>query len=41
MEYTGGITKDNQMDIDNSNYLDELEKNAGKIADPEKTGEIR
>jgi antitoxin component YwqK of YwqJK toxin-antitoxin module len=24
MEYTGGITKDNQMDIDNSNYLDEL-----------------
>jgi antitoxin component YwqK of YwqJK toxin-antitoxin module len=41
MDYVDGITNDRQMDIDISNYLDNLEKNAGKIADPEKTGEIR
>jgi hypothetical protein len=28
------------MDIDESDYLDSLEKNKGKIADPEKTGVI-
>jgi antitoxin component YwqK of YwqJK toxin-antitoxin module len=41
LEYHGGITKDHQMDIDASDYLDVLEKNKGKIADPEKTGIIR
>ncbi|OFY65431.1 MAG: hypothetical protein A2V64_03665 [Bacteroidetes bacterium RBG_13_43_22] len=41
MDYVDGVTNDRQMDMDFSNYLDNLEKNAGKIADPEKTGEIR
>jgi antitoxin component YwqK of YwqJK toxin-antitoxin module len=41
MDYVSGYTEDRQMEIEYSNYLDELEKNAGKIADPEKTGEIR
>ena len=36
--YIDGVTKDRQMDIDESDYLDALEKNKGKIADPEKTG---
>jgi antitoxin component YwqK of YwqJK toxin-antitoxin module len=38
LEYLEGVTKDRQMDIDESDYLDSLEKNKGKIADPEKTG---
>jgi antitoxin component YwqK of YwqJK toxin-antitoxin module len=38
IEYQGGVTKDRQMDIDESDYLDLLEKNKGKIADPEKSG---
>jgi len=41
LEYNAGITKDKQMDIDLSDYMDQLEKNKGKIADPEKTGVIR
>lgn len=41
MEYKGGITKDRQLDIDESDYIDFLEKNKGKIADPEKTGIIK
>ena len=41
IEYMNGETKDRQMDIDRSDYLDLLEKNKGKIADPEKTGIIR
>jgi len=40
LEYLEGVTKDRQMDIDESDYLDFLEKNKGKIADPEKTGVI-
>ncbi|MCX6255637.1 MAG: toxin-antitoxin system YwqK family antitoxin [Bacteroidia bacterium] len=40
LEYLAGVTKDRQMDIDESDYLDSLEKNRGKIADPEKTGVI-
>jgi antitoxin component YwqK of YwqJK toxin-antitoxin module len=36
--YIDGVTKDRQMDIDQSDYLDSLEKNKGKIADPEKSG---
>jgi antitoxin component YwqK of YwqJK toxin-antitoxin module len=41
VEYIDGITKDKQLDIDLSDYMDLLEKNKGKIADPEKTGVIR
>jgi antitoxin component YwqK of YwqJK toxin-antitoxin module len=41
LEYLAGVTKDSQMDLDQSNFLDSLEKNRGKIADPEKTGVIR
>jgi antitoxin component YwqK of YwqJK toxin-antitoxin module len=35
LEYRSGIAKDNQLEIDGSEYLDSLEKNKGKIADPE------
>jgi antitoxin component YwqK of YwqJK toxin-antitoxin module len=38
MEYNQGVTNNRQMDIDESEYLDSLGKNQGKIADPEKTG---
>lgn len=41
LEYMAGVTKDRQMDIDESDFLDTLEKNKGKISDPEKTGVIR
>ena len=40
IEYTAGVTNDIQMDIDESDYLDSLEKNKEKIPDPEKTGVI-
>jgi antitoxin component YwqK of YwqJK toxin-antitoxin module len=40
IQYLAGVTKDLQMDIDESDYLDSLELNKGKIADPEKTGII-
>jgi antitoxin component YwqK of YwqJK toxin-antitoxin module len=36
LKYIDGVTNDKQMDIDESDYLDSLEKNIGKIADPEK-----
>ena len=38
LEYMYGVTKNRQLDIDESDYLDLLEKNKGKIPDPEKTG---
>jgi antitoxin component YwqK of YwqJK toxin-antitoxin module len=41
IEYLAGLTNDRQMDIDESDYLDSLERNKGRIADPEKTGVIR
>jgi len=41
LEYMEGATKDRRMDIDESDFLDSLENNKGKIADPEKTGVIR
>jgi len=41
LNYTGGITKDRQMDIDAFDLINEMEKNKEKIADPEKTGVIR
>lgn len=40
LEYKSGYTTDRQMDIDQSNFIDSLEKNKDKIADPEKTGEM-
>jgi antitoxin component YwqK of YwqJK toxin-antitoxin module len=41
IDYKDGITKDRRMAIDESDYLDSLETNKGKIADPEKSGIIR
>jgi len=41
LDYVLGVTKDRQMDIDASNLMDRLEKNRGRIPDPEKTGEIK
>ena len=41
LEYQAGVTKDRHIDIDESDFLDSLENNRGKIADPEKTGVIR
>ena len=41
INYLAGVTKDRQMDIDESDFLDSLENNKGRIADPEKTGIIR
>ena len=41
LEYLSGVTKDRQMENDESDFLDSLENNKGKVADPEKTGIIR
>ena len=41
VEYLEGITKDRQMDNDESALIDSLEMNKGKIADPEKTGAFK
>jgi antitoxin component YwqK of YwqJK toxin-antitoxin module len=41
INYVSGITNDHQMDIDATNFIDSLEKNKDKIADPEKTGVLR
>jgi antitoxin component YwqK of YwqJK toxin-antitoxin module len=41
LEYKSGVTTNRQIDIDESEFLDSLEKNKGKIADPEKTGVIK
>jgi antitoxin component YwqK of YwqJK toxin-antitoxin module len=38
LSYQMGTTRDRQMDIDESDFLDSLERNKGKIADPEKSG---
>jgi antitoxin component YwqK of YwqJK toxin-antitoxin module len=40
LEYIDGIQTDRRYEIDSSEYLDSLERNIGKIADPEKTGVI-
>jgi len=40
-EYLAGIIKDRQLNIDESDFLDFLEKNMGRITDPEKTGVIK
>lgn len=41
VSYVAGIAKDNQLDDAESAFLDSLENNRGKIADPEKTGIIK
>jgi len=41
VEYINGKSTNLQMIIDESDYLDEIEKNKGKIADPEITGKIK
>jgi antitoxin component YwqK of YwqJK toxin-antitoxin module len=38
LTYELGITHNRQIDIDESDFLDSLEKNKGKIVDPEKSG---
>ncbi|HEX2976409.1 MAG TPA: hypothetical protein VHO68_10780 [Bacteroidales bacterium] len=38
MEYINGSTKDRQMDIDASNFIDSLERTSSKVEDPEKSG---
>jgi antitoxin component YwqK of YwqJK toxin-antitoxin module len=38
LHYKDGLTSDKQMELDESEYLDSLERNKGKIADPEKSG---
>jgi antitoxin component YwqK of YwqJK toxin-antitoxin module len=41
LEYINGITTDRRLDIEESNFLDSLELNMGKIADPENSEIIR
>jgi antitoxin component YwqK of YwqJK toxin-antitoxin module len=38
IEYVDGITQDRQIDIEESRFLDNLEKNKDKVQDPEKIG---
>jgi len=38
LTYTLGVPNNRQMEIDESRYLDSLDRNKGKIADPEKVG---
>lgn len=40
INYRNGVPDNRQMDIDASKYIDDLEKQKGKIPDPEKTGEM-
>ena len=40
IEYVEGVATNSEMSKKESDYLDSLEKNKGKIADPEKTGTI-
>lgn len=41
LDYIAGYTKNRQMDIDATEFMDNLEKNKHKIQDPEITGDIR
>jgi len=41
IEYVDGITQDRQIDIEESRFLDNLEKNKDKVQDPEKTGVMK
>lgn len=40
IEYRNGYTDDRRVDIDQSNFLDSLERNRTKVADPEITGNM-
>ncbi len=40
LDYVAGFANDRQLRIDETNFIDSLEKNIGKIPDPEKTGEL-
>ena len=39
LDYVAGFTNNRQMEIDESDFIDSLEKNKGKLSDPEITGE--
>jgi antitoxin component YwqK of YwqJK toxin-antitoxin module len=41
LNYVSGVTDNRQMEIDATNFIDSLENNKWKIADPEKTGVLR
>jgi antitoxin component YwqK of YwqJK toxin-antitoxin module len=41
LHYINGIPSDNKMELNDSEYLDSLERNKGKIADPKKSGILR
>ena len=41
LHYKNGVSSDKKMVLDESEYLDSLERNKGKIADPEKSGIVR
>jgi antitoxin component YwqK of YwqJK toxin-antitoxin module len=41
IEYKNGITSDTKFKIDQSDFIDSLERNSGNIPDPEKTGNLR
>ena len=41
LEYMAGVTKDRQMEIDESAFIDSIEMNKGKTSDPEKTGLLK
>jgi antitoxin component YwqK of YwqJK toxin-antitoxin module len=41
INYTNGVPDNHQMEIDASNLIDSLEKNQGKVPDPEITGEMQ
>jgi antitoxin component YwqK of YwqJK toxin-antitoxin module len=41
INYVRGTTDDPQMDKEEADFFDKIERNKGKIADPEKTGVIR
>jgi antitoxin component YwqK of YwqJK toxin-antitoxin module len=41
IQYEDGITQDRQMDIEESRFLDDLEKNKDKVQDPEKIGVVK
>jgi antitoxin component YwqK of YwqJK toxin-antitoxin module len=41
LNYENGLPSDKQLELDETNYIDSLERNKGKIPDPEKTGIIK
>jgi antitoxin component YwqK of YwqJK toxin-antitoxin module len=38
LNFKNGLASDNQLELDETNYIDSLERNKGKIPDPEKSG---